>query len=64
MWNVYHWYVGDSTPVVEFATSFLVKSVRIGIEKNNNKNNNNKNNNKNNNNNKKQQKKHPPQKTP
>ena len=40
MWNVYRSYVGDWAPVVEFATSFLVKSVSIGDEKNNNKNNN------------------------
>ena len=33
--KVSRWYVGDSTPAVEFDTSFPVKYVRIGVEKNN-----------------------------
>ena len=33
MLNVCRWYVGDSTPVVKFVTSFPVKCVRIGVEK-------------------------------
>jgi len=32
MLKVSRWYVGDSIPVVEFATSFPGKSVRIGVE--------------------------------
>ena len=35
MLKVSRWYVGDSAPAIEFDTSFPVKSVRIGVEKNN-----------------------------
>ena len=39
MLKVSRGYVGDSTPVVQFATSFPVKSVRIGVGKKQPKNN-------------------------